>query len=191
MTVLYEFRMLKDYNRDGIWHLVHMSPYGLHSVCGHSRARFDNAEHRLQFSRETTLAVAETKILPGAATIKITDSDGSVKGSEGRVCYHCAHVITQTKLNPDRYEVKGAEMLPEQQMLPEQSTQEYPMLDSTKPIVVVNGSAHQAEEKTLTAAKALAKQLIGDRTTTATIYVPHTQVERPVPPLKSTRIKFE
>jgi mitochondrial fission protein ELM1 len=79
-------------------------------------------------------------------------------------------------------------MLPEQQMLPEQ---ECTMLDQTKPIVVVSGSAHQAEDKTLAAAKALAKQLIGDRTITATIYVPHTQVERPVPPLKSTRIKFE
>ena len=187
--MLYEFRMFKDYNRDGVWHLVKMSPYGLHSACSHSRARFDNVENILQFSREAAMDAAQTKILPGATAIQIVHSDGSVQGSEGRMCYHCAHIINQTKLNPDRYEVEGTEMLPEQEMLPEH-TKESVMLDPTKPIIVINGSTHQAEDKTLTAAKALAKQIIGNAAAMAVIYVPHTKVERPTPPLKATRIKF-
>jgi len=170
--MLYEFRVgAQDYSREGRWHLMHWSPSGLFSVCGHSRARFDNVQGAVQFDRATTLEAARTKTIPG----------------KGQMCHHCAHIITQTKLNPDSREVRGADMLPGQEIMPEQ---ENAVLDPTKPIIVVNGSTRQAEEKTLAAAKALAKEIIGDAAATAVIFVPHTKVARPVPPLKATRIKF-
>lgn len=60
-------------------------------------------------------------------------------------------------------------------------------LDTTKLIIVCSdGSTHQAE--TMASAKQLAKQLVGDKIITATIYVPHTKLERLLPPVKATRI---
>lgn len=60
-------------------------------------------------------------------------------------------------------------------------------IDTTKLIIVCSdGSTHQAE--TMASAKQLAKQLVGDKVITATIYVPHTKLERLLPPVKATRI---
>jgi hypothetical protein len=63
-------------------------------------------------------------------------------------------------------------------------------IDPTKPIIATNnGAIHQAAESTMAAAKAMAKQLIEDGTaTTTTIYVPHTKLARPMPPVKAVRV---
>lgn len=63
-------------------------------------------------------------------------------------------------------------------------------IDPTKPIIATNnGAIHQATESTMAAAKAMAKQLIEDGTATTTIiYVPHTKLTRPMPPVKAVRI---
>ena len=178
--LLYEFRMNQDYGKDNLWHMVAWHEHGLFSTCGHSRARFDEVQDVVQLDRLATISAAEAKALPAPL--------GRIENrSKGRVCAHCAQIITQTKLNPDSREMRGAIVIPEQKMVPEQSIES---IDPTKPIIVCNGAIHQADEKTLTAAKSLAKQIIGNAATAAVIYVPHTKVERPVPPLKATRIKF-
>lgn len=63
-------------------------------------------------------------------------------------------------------------------------------IDPTKPIIATNnGAIHQATESTMAAAKVMAKQLIEDGTATTTIiYVPHTKLTRPMPPVKAVRI---
>ena len=63
-------------------------------------------------------------------------------------------------------------------------------IDSTKPLIVCSdGSFYQAVAKTLAAANQLAKEKIGNSSMTATIFAPHTKLERPLPPVKATRIK--
>jgi hypothetical protein len=63
-------------------------------------------------------------------------------------------------------------------------------IDSTKPLIVCSdGSLYQAATRTLAAANQLAKEKIGNSSMTATIFAPHTKLERPLPPVKATRIK--
>ena len=63
-------------------------------------------------------------------------------------------------------------------------------IDVTKPIIVCSdGTVRQAEGKTLTAAKAAAKEIVQQQdVTSAVIFKPHIKLERRLPPVTETKL---
>lgn len=169
----YEFRLNEC---GGTWHLMrHDSPRGLFSVCGHSRACYQNVAQRVVLDKATMLVAANTLILPRAYGI-----------TDGKLCCHCARLIGDMSRSsswsswcaPVAIEI-------------ESEVEEPIMLDQTKPIIICSdGTQYQAD--TVAAATQLAKQLIAEGGfRMATIFTPHTKLERQSPPIKATRIKSD